>query len=314
MNVLRTRIALALQTLIEDQNGIVFQRLAHQCLHPRYPSLLATAVKADRGEDGITLIGEGSDGVIRSLACSLTAELNKIVEDAKKIKRHRSDVEELIFATPRSVTQKTVSAWKARIQDDFGWQLIVVEREEFLNVLERPDMWWVCREHLNLTSWGDCLKIPERHWDANLDSPGTMLRPDFAIVPFQGREREIDDLTRWATSDVPLGIRLYAGWGGFGKTRLAMEICKRLRQQGVWAGFLKREDVDTFLDDFSESSSHEDSPVLIVLDYVESDRDVLISLLKKWGSINTGRVRFMLLARGIGEWWEELKREGDGVG
>lgn len=75
MNVLRTRIILALQTLVEDQNGIAFQRLAHQCLHPRYPSLLATAVQADLGEDGISVIGEGSDGVIRSLVCSLTAEL-----------------------------------------------------------------------------------------------------------------------------------------------------------------------------------------------------------------------------------------------
>lgn len=315
MNVLRTRISLALQDLIEEQNGIAFQRLAYQCLHVRYPSLMATAVQADLGEDGITVLDETSDdGVIRSLACSLTANLSKILEDAKKIKARRSDVEELIFATPKKVERRTITGWEKRINSEFGWKLVVVEREELLNILESPDLRWICIQHLNVHIWEDCLKIPKLRWDDRLYSAGAMLRPEFSIVPFRGRKREIDDLTRWAMSNIPLSIRLYAGWAGFGKTRLAMEICHRLRQSGVRAGFIIREDVDTFIEDFATDSKDDGSTLFIVIDYVESNRDVLVNLLKRFERNKRKRIRFMLLARGVGEWWEELKRVGNGVG
>ena len=39
---------------------------------------MATAEQADRGEDAKTVVGEGSDGVVRSLVCSLKNELSKV--------------------------------------------------------------------------------------------------------------------------------------------------------------------------------------------------------------------------------------------
>ena len=65
MNILRAQIFLALQALIEEENGIAFQRLAYQCLRNRWPSLMATAEKADIGEDALTVVCEGTDGVVR---------------------------------------------------------------------------------------------------------------------------------------------------------------------------------------------------------------------------------------------------------
>lgn len=151
MNTVRTKINFALEALIEEKNGIVFQRLACQCLRKRWPSLMAVAEQADCGEDGITVIGEVSDGVIRSLACSLTAEYTKISGDAEKIKSRCPDVHELIFATPKTVTRKTQKLWEKNIKKNYEMELIVIERQEFLNILEHPESQWICSQHLNLT-------------------------------------------------------------------------------------------------------------------------------------------------------------------
>ncbi len=150
MNTLRAQIFLAIQALIEEENGVAFQRLAYQCLSKRWPSLMATAEKADLGEDGITVFCEGDDGVVRSLACSLTAEWRKVSSDANKIHAHRHDVQELIFATPKKVTRNVQEEWKERIRTKNDLKLIVVEYSEFVAILERPDSKWICEQHLGI--------------------------------------------------------------------------------------------------------------------------------------------------------------------
>lgn len=150
MNTLRIQINTALDALIEEKNGFTFQRLACQCLRPRWPSLASVAERADLGEDAITILGESSDGVVRSLACSLTAEWTKVHGDAQKVAQHRSDVRELIFATPKAVTREEQKAWERKIENKFNWRLIVIERSEFLSILERPESQWIRHQHLNI--------------------------------------------------------------------------------------------------------------------------------------------------------------------
>jgi len=151
MNSIRNQIRLALDALIEAGNGRVFQRLVRQCLHSRWSSLASTAEQADLGEDAITILDEKSDGIVRSLACSLTATWQKVSNDAEKISSHRLDVQELIFATPKTVTRKTQRNWEKQIKDQYGWRLIIVERSEFLSILEQPESQWICKQHLNLS-------------------------------------------------------------------------------------------------------------------------------------------------------------------
>lgn len=158
MNTLRAQINTALDALIEEKNGIAFQRLAYQCLHSRWPSLASVAERADLGEDAITILAESSDGVVRSLACSLTAELSKIRSDAARIVENRSDVHELIFTTPRTVTREEQKKWEATIARERKWKLIVIERAEFLSMLERPEFQWIREQHLN---------IPKKDQDAD---------------------------------------------------------------------------------------------------------------------------------------------------
>ena len=164
------------------------------------------------------------------------------------------------------------------------------------------------------TQEDDTLTLPNLEWDRDQAPPGALLRAEYAIVPFRGREQALADLENWALSEASIGIRLYAGWGGFGKTRLALELCKRLRTEGVQAGFLVRENAEHRITWIHTQLTQEQARLFLVIDYVESDRDVLINLLRKIHPAQGGHIRIMLLARGIGEWWEELKKEGDGVG
>lgn len=150
MNTLRAQINTALDALVEEKNGFAFQRLACQCLRSRWPSLASVAERADLGEDAITILGETSDRVVRSLACSLTAEWTKVYTDAQKVALHRSDVSEFIFATPKTVTREEQKTWEGKIQEEFSWKLIVIERSEFLSILERPESQWIRDQHLSI--------------------------------------------------------------------------------------------------------------------------------------------------------------------
>jgi len=47
MNRIRAQISLALEALIEERNGLAFQRIAIQCLRSRWPSLASVAEQAD---------------------------------------------------------------------------------------------------------------------------------------------------------------------------------------------------------------------------------------------------------------------------
>jgi hypothetical protein len=151
MNKVRIQINQAIDAIIEAEESKVFQRMAIQCLCERWPSFTSIDEHTDLGEDGITIISETSDGIIRSLACSIEATLAKVRNDAIRISENRSDVQELIFATPKSVTRKRQKNWENEIRQNFGWRLVVVDRSEFLAILERPDSQWICKKYLDLT-------------------------------------------------------------------------------------------------------------------------------------------------------------------
>lgn len=174
MNSLRGQISIAIQSLIEEKNGIAFQRLAYQCLSLKWPTLVATTEQGDMGEDGKTVILKGEDGTIRSLACSLTNRQSKLLGDAEKINSKRSDVQELIFATPKTVDERSQKKWQKDIQAKYGWNLIVVEYSELVAILERPEAKWIREQHLGIrdTSGGN-LKFDESPEDVN-DAAGQL--------------------------------------------------------------------------------------------------------------------------------------------
>lgn len=122
----------------------------------------------------------------------------------------------------------------------------------------------------------------------------------------------MEDLEAWCLSDHPLGIRLYTGQGGMGKTRLALEVCRRLRARGWQAGLVPhhRPAAETWA-----TLEQIGGPRLLVIDYAETRRPLIVSLLKQiLRSKSSAPIRILLLARAALDWWDQLRAAGEGVG
>ena len=155
------------------------------------------------------------------------------------------------------------------------------------------------------------LDISEHTWRPD-SSLAALLRAEFGIVPFHGRTAEIGDLTTWCGDDRLLALRLYTAPGGFGKTRLLRHFV-RLRQKAGWdAGFLPE---GALLDEGAAPLFEERrKPLLLVLDYAESRRSEIETVISSARGSSRDRVRVVLLGRSEGDWWAELQRAGGGVG
>jgi hypothetical protein len=142
MAILRPDIEKALDDLISNEEGRRFQGLAVVLAKQVWPDLIASERKKDLGADAV---GGG-----KVLACSLTATLEKIKDDAANIKAHFKDAEKLIFATPRKVTNTAMEPWKGKLQKDLGLELVLMSREEIISALMEPKNAPLCRTHLHL--------------------------------------------------------------------------------------------------------------------------------------------------------------------
>jgi hypothetical protein len=151
---------------------------------------------------------------------------------------------------------------------------------------------------------------PRLTWRDDMYSETALLRADFAVVPFSGRDETLAELTSWCRSGAPLALRLYTGAGGMGKTRLMIEACARMRAEGWTAGFLRNDADGRPLDDVFESGN-----VLIVVDYAERRREQLRELLAAaLAPGRAGTARVVSLARSRGDWWARLASARGGVG
>ncbi|HEV7671900.1 MAG TPA: CHAT domain-containing protein [Thermoanaerobaculia bacterium] len=157
------------------------------------------------------------------------------------------------------------------------------------------------------------LRIPALEWRPDISPPGALLRAEYSIVPFHGREKERSDLYAWCTEGPAVRVRLYTGPGGMGKTRLALEIAKVLKREGWRAGFLEPDAVRS-PEEAWKAVSRRGGKVLAIVDYAETRRELLIPLLRRLYATDAGPIRVILLARAALDWWEQLKAEGHGVG
>lgn len=142
-------------------------------------------------------------------------------------------------------------------------------------------------------------------------SPAALLEADRAVVPFHGRDGLVEDLLGWCR-EPGLGVRLLHGPGGQGKTRLALELTKRLESGSpapegggftvVWlAGEATAEEMATLADAAV--------PVLVVVDYAETRVGQLTTLLKRVvGRRSPVPFRVLLLARTADDWWRPVRR------
>ena len=123
-------------------------------------------------------------------------------------------------------------------------------------------------------------------------------------VPFLDRAEALTRLETWARSKEPLAIHVLGGDGGSGKTRLGVELCRRLttpnthhRGAEVWqAGFLQN-----IKQSDNASSSDDASSLLLVIDYAEGRPDtvkeVINIALRAAEDPERRRVRIVFLVR-----------------
>src|SRR5260370_16074849 len=105
MGVHRSEIERALDDLVSNEAGFVFQSLAVILAKKRWPDLVASERKWDLGLDAYAPASEGRGSPAMALACSLTASLEKLKSDVKRIHDTYPDVRTLIFYTPQKVTR-----------------------------------------------------------------------------------------------------------------------------------------------------------------------------------------------------------------
>ena len=136
-----------------------------------------------------------------------------------------------------------------------------------------------------------------------------MLRAEEAIIPFDPkREPFLNEQLDWArAADYPIAVRLLTGVGGIGKTRLALELCIRLKAEGWQVGFLRSDYDSRQAAELGRKIAGTDHDCCVVLDYAETRQPILLALLKAL-LINKPQqaVRVLLLARDGGEWWSLL--------
>ncbi|MFT3766211.1 MAG: hypothetical protein QM820_11965 [Minicystis sp.] len=110
--------------------------------------------------------------------------------------------------------------------------------------------------------------LPKRH------GPAALLNARHEVVPFHGREDVLEEMRAWCESGDGVRVRLIHAAGGMGKTRLAIELCRQMREERGWrAGFLAE---GARISELMES----ERPVLAVIDYAES-RTGLGEMLKR---------------------------------
>jgi hypothetical protein len=150
----------------------------------------------------------------------------------------------------------------------------------------------------------DLLKIPNETWNADRDPPSALLQAKYGVVQFLFRKDELADLQAWCDDESPAKVRLYTGVGGLGKTRLLLEFCAVQKTKGWNTGFLVAEQAERILEGAWSTFLMQGTPLLVVLDYAETQTKELNPLLsevyKRFKTL-THKVRIVLLARAKGK-------------
>ena len=141
-----------------------------------------------------------------------------------------------------------------------------------------------------------------------IEMPDSMLlRAESRVVRFHHLRGPLRDaIIRWAIErDKPIKLRLQAGRGGAGKTRLLIEVCEKLENQNGWrAGFIDRSQSTTI---GLPELLREGKPCLLVLDYAETRSSEIVELVRvAVHAKESPPLRLVLLARDGGDWWNHI--------
>ena len=177
-------------------------------------------------------------------------------------------------------------------------QLIRTEAQAPADLLQTLQSWlsglsigWQDSECIISEDQGQrCLNIPDLSASFNADSIEYLLSWKSRLTGLIGRERELQTLRAWADAPQQISCCLITGEGGTGKTRLAFEFARQLRERKGWqAGEAQG---------LSGSWYTGGAGTLIVIDYPEQRPDKVRALLEALARQPlTCKLRVLLLGR-----------------
>jgi hypothetical protein len=139
------------------------------------------------------------------------------------------------------------------------------------------------------------------------NAPSTLLRAEYRVVPFIGRDRELADLRDWTAGPAACSARLLAGPAGVGKTRLALALTDALVEDGWLAGVVDSEAPAVQI----ARTAAIRKPLLAVVDDAELRAGQLLALagaLTERSARLDSPSRLLLLGRASGAWIDELRQ------
>jgi len=155
------------------------------------------------------------------------------------------------------------------------------------------------------------IAIPTDSWPTQLKDQipdCLLLRPENRVVRFHSFRTDLrDEIVDWVTTmpEKPIRLRLDAGEGGAGKTRLMIEVCIECAETHGWTtGFLQSgQDIARELPKLLSKNK----PTLIVIDYAETRASEIAKIVKSALAVSsTERLRLLLLSRDGRDWWNRL--------
>jgi hypothetical protein len=138
MTVGRTELALALDDMDENQDGVRCQRMALQPVRQTWPEIVCSEPGKDLGIDARVPTSLAADGVGRAFGCSITPTYAKILADARKIRANYPSLKVMIFATPASVSNQRGEGWIQELEKELGLELVILSREDLVSRLLEP--------------------------------------------------------------------------------------------------------------------------------------------------------------------------------
>jgi hypothetical protein len=138
-----------------------------------------------------------------------------------------------------------------------------------------------------------------------------LLLPRYRLVPYTGKafRQTLEDLLAWArgleAARPPVGLRVYIGPGGAGKTRLLIEAGEALRREGWWTGFLRAGRLNPANASLLTADAR---PTLLIADYIANRPDEARTLLREAARAcreRTAPLALVLLERAFPEWLQK---------
>jgi tetratricopeptide (TPR) repeat protein len=137
----------------------------------------------------------------------------------------------------------------------------------------------------------DCSAGVEETWQpfvrAPKSLPSQLLLAEHLVVPYMFRDSDLEQVRAWCEGPEAMALTQVAGGGGAGKTRFAIECCRRMSDLGWVAGFLR-----------DPSAATVPWPRLVVIDYAETVPDLAEQLKAlRRSATDIAPVRVLLLTR-----------------